>query len=171
MKRKKCILSSTIALSCIFMTGCPPIWQSTPETQVIQTDYGHVEISPALVDRKDPRSGYEGFWLHVTNDTDKDISIIWQKTFYAMSGSTNGWFFFLHDRFAEASNPKPPDIVFKKSEFVKWIYPVKLVHYDCKDGWWEEIMPEGENGIYLTVQSYGQEINTKITVDLEKVDK
>jgi hypothetical protein len=172
MDWKKCIPISVMVLGCVFMTGCPT-WVSTPDKQFKDTEWGAVLITPLENPDKRNGYGYEGFLLSVNNMTDYDIQIIWSKTLYVYGGETHGLFYDSGEYYDEAYTPKPPDIVFSHTFNVKKIYPVRLLgHNDKKTKWWKDIMPAGENGVYLTVvNKIGHETNTKITVDLEKVEK
>ncbi len=172
MKTMRYVPLSVVALSCIFLAGCL-VWESDPKVQNIDTvTYGSVEIKPIRVDRNPdtlPGWGYDSFDLTIRNDTDDNISIVWQETLYVRFGMTNGWFCFAGDE-EEANSPKPSDIIFKKSTFTRRIYPVHWLQHDKKRAkWTHDIMPEGENGVYLVVISNGLPIKTRIVFNLAKV--
>lgn len=176
MRRENCIskdlanvnkLMPVLALCSIIMTGCVK-WEVTKPI-FTENIYYSARITP--IDGSG--AGFVGFELYVENKTDKEISIIWDKTLYLRKGFTNLAFLLPGVLYEECNSHHPPDIVFRNSVFHKKIWPCDLLSYHVEEGrriWDQDIMPEGENGVYLTVEAGGQEHNNKITVNLTKHD-
>lgn len=115
--------------------------------------------------------GCNAFTLTIENKSNKDMEVDWNKTLYIAQGSTSGGFMFEGIVYAQRNAPKPPDIVFKKATFRKTIYPTNLVAFSSGryGGWRHEEMPQGLNGVYLTVRIGSEEINEKLTTNLVAV--
>lgn len=133
------------------------VWHSEPAFQS-SNEYFNLLISPVC-------SGYgcEAFTLNLTNNTDKDIEIDWNRTLYLVHNQTHGGFMFEGIVYRDRNNPKPPDIVFAHSTLRKTIWPNDLVYFSSGTryaNWSHEAMPRGENGVYLSRYNGGR--NTMI---------
>jgi hypothetical protein len=162
-------LIAIIALGIITIIGSGPsitqyVWKSNPTAQRIENEFFLAEITPNLESGIFP--GYKSFELHVRNKTNKNIEIVWDKTLFIMTGTTNGRFMFEGVVYRDRNNPKPPDIVFANSSFSKKILPCNLVEFSGGRyaSWYHNAMPPGENGVYLTIGVEGKELSEKITV-------
>ncbi len=111
------------------------------------------------------------FTLIIENKTNKDMEVDWNKTLYIAQGRTSGGFMFDGIVYAQRNAPKPPDIVFKGGTFRKNIYPTNLVEFSSGKygGWRHQNMPQGLNGVYLTLRIGNEEINEKLTTSLVAV--
>lgn len=137
------------------------VYRATPTTQKAANNYFIAKISPIC--------GEYGCWafnLTIENKSHKDIELDWNKTLYISNGTTEGGFMFDGVVFKDRNNSKPPDIIFAGSTFVKIISPNNLVSFN--NGWNQEHMPTGENGVYLTVKVGNQEVHEKLTLILHK---
>jgi hypothetical protein len=136
----------------------------TPTIQTSSNDFFTAKISPLCP------NGCQAFLLTIENKTDKDLELDWNKTLYISNGRTSGGFMFEGVVYKDRNNPKPPDIIFAKSRFLKTIWPNNLVHFSSGKygGWRNEDMPTGENGVYLTVKIGDQEIKEKITINITR---
>ncbi len=159
-----------LPLFVILYSGCLPnvAWHSEPAFKS-SNEYFNVLISPVC-------SGYgcEAFTLNLTNNTDKDIEIDWNRTLYLVHNQTHGGFMFEGIVYRDRNNPKPPDIVFAHSILRKKIWPNNLVYFSTSSrsgDWYHESMPEGENGVYLSVIIDGKEIKEKQTINLSVEQK
>jgi hypothetical protein len=105
----------------------------------------------------------------VTNRTDKDLEIDWNRTRYVESGIRHGGFV------RQGIDPKqvreasvPADIIPPGKTFSRVIYPHKKIAYapGYQKGWELQggLLPEGENGIDLVVTQNGQVTRHRITV-------
>ena len=62
---------------------------------------------------------------------------------------------------------KQPDVIFSGSEFRKTIYPNDLVDFLYRQ-WRHYAMPEGDNGVYLSLKIKDNTVREKITVRMVK---
>ncbi len=115
-------------------------------------------------------SRYEAFKLYVTNRTDEDLEVNWNKTLYVVNGRTFGGFMFAGIIYKDRNNQKPPDVIFPKTTWNKIIWPNALVRWarGKRGGWLHDPLPEGENGVYLVVNVNGKEIKERIFINLSK---
>jgi hypothetical protein len=159
-----------LALLLVFLTACAPdptiIWKSTPEIQMTSSDCCEAQLEPVTSGK---RSFFDAFRLMVTNRTDKDLEIDWNRTRYVESGIRHGGFVW------QGIDPKqvreasvPPDIIPPGKTFSRVIYPHKKIAYapGYQKGWELQggLLPEGENGIDLVVTQNGQVTRHRITV-------
>lgn len=107
--------------------------------------------------------GCKAFDLTITNKTNKDLEVDWNKTLYVDSGTTSGGFMYEGVVFSARNNPKPPDIVFANSTFRKTIFPNNLVNYMSGryGGWYHSPIGHG-SGVYLTVKVGSEEVHEKL---------
>lgn len=180
MKVKLC----TALFALILLSSCTTImptyvWNFDPIQQKVSNEYFDAEIFPIIDDQKFSwqERGYNSFRLSLTNKSDKDIEVDWNKTLFISQGQTSGGFMFEGVVYSTRNNPKPPDVVFAHSSMSKIIYPNALVFYSSNvgsltginyGGWNHAYMGSGENGIYLSVIVEGKEIKEKLTVNLSK---
>lgn len=118
--------------------------------------------------------GFVGFALQVDNRTEKEITIDWNRTMFLLNGQTSGGFMYEGVVYADRNNPKQPDIVLPNSTFTKMIWPNNLVDFSggkYGSGWYHKEMPEGKNGVYLTVQIGDVVVNKIVTFVVGKSTK
>jgi len=158
-------LTVTFFIVFLFLiTGCtraPWVIKSTPPTRTISSEYYDITITP--IGYRDG-SGFYGFDLKITNKTNEDFELIWDKTYYLLHGQTSGGFYFGGIFYREVNEHKQNDIIFSKQTFQNLISPSCLVYF--YRGWSRKVFPNGENGIYLTMLINGKEIREKLTVDI-----
>lgn len=113
------------------------------------------------------RGQKDSFLLTIQNRTSQDLEIDWNKTLFIESGTTSGGFMFEGVVYTNRSNPKPPDVVFGRSEFTKTIYPNKLVSFTSGKygGWNHDSITYSATGVYLTIKVGSEEIKEKILVN------
>lgn len=168
MKRVYIIFTLSIFVIFILLgcaTGPKFTWKIDPYQQSKDNQYYSVSISPTEYD--DIWNGYTAFNLTVRNKTSEDIEIDWNKTLFIMADQTHGGFMYDGVLYKDRNNPKPPDVIFSGSEFRKTIYPNDLVRFLYRK-WRNLAMPEGENGVYLTIRIKGNDLREKITINMVK---
>jgi hypothetical protein len=154
-------------LSSVLLVGCV-----APPKYVIRTDPSVMSASNDVFDASvAPRcrsDGCQGFSLSIRNKTDKTIEVNWNKTLYIRQGQSAGGFMFEGIVYRDRNSPKSPDVVFGKGSFTKIIWPNTLVefHSGRYGGWHHESMPNGENGVYLTVNIDGKEMSEKLVTNI-----
>lgn len=165
----KNIVLSLISLQFIF-AGCAPtrVWTSRPAAYTAANQYYEAEFEPL----KNGNNYFNSFRLTITNKTERDFTIDWNKTLYLYNNKAYGRFVFAGVDQNNVHN-LPPDLVSAGSTFTKIISPLKMVawkplktqHSDTA-GFSRGPIPAGENGIYLVVMQDGKEIRAKITLTI-----
>ena len=156
----------------MLVTGCAITpnqeWSASPETINAELEGMKIKTSPACTSW-----GCDGFLIQITNTTDQDIEIDWNKTLYIRNGQTSGTFMYEGIVYAKRNETKSPDIVFPGGKLIKAIYPVNLVDYTSGQygGWSHESMPAGENGIYLNAKIGGKTHTKKLVTEISVFDK
>lgn len=107
-----------------------------------------------------PMNAYK---LDVTNLSDKDIEIDWNKTQFIINGQTNGGFMFEGIRYIARNDAKNPSFVLAKNSFSKYIYPNYLVSYYLH-AWRNMTIPDGETGVLLTLKIGNNEVREKLFI-------
>lgn len=150
---------------CVF-SSCGPRykWKSTPQNAIAQNKYYRAILIPNFTEW-----GCDGFELIITNLSKIDLKVDWNNTLFITNNQTSGVFSFVGTMFIQRDNPKPPDIVFPGWTIDKLIWPNVLVYYSNEPynkGWKQDVMPQGYNGVYLSVLANGIEINERLLVNL-----
>jgi hypothetical protein len=165
---------SRVLLLLLVLAGCAPtkMWTSSPVIQTSSNPYYEAQIEPLTRDH----NFFVSFRLVVTNRTDIDLEIDWNKTRYFHNNRIGGAFVF------KGIDPKtvkeltiPPDIITPGQTFSKEIMPVKLIAWSPlresrpagERGFSPGMLPAGENGLMLVVMQDGKPTVEKITVDIE----
>lgn len=162
-----------IFLVAFFVTGCVMAlepqysWIIEPHRQSVENEYFSASISPTAFNSLGRYVGYEAFDLTIKNNTSEDIELDWNKTIYIWNNQTKGGFMFEGVVYKDRNNPKQPDIIFSGSELRKTIWPNALVSFDR--GWDHDVIPPGQNGVYLTVKFKDKEVKEKILLDMSIV--
>jgi hypothetical protein len=77
----------------VFVAGCAPgptiSWKSAPEIQTASNEYCKAQLEPVTTGKG---AFFDAFRLMVTNRTDKDLEIDWNRTRYVESGIRHGGF-------------------------------------------------------------------------------
>ena len=129
-------------------------------------DYFTMEISPVC-----NADGCKSFNLTVTNKTDKNLELDWNKTFYIRHGQKTGGFMFEGVTYKDRHNARSPDIIPPGDELSARVWPNDLVCYVIgkNGGWQKKPMPMGENGVCLTVKIEDKEVSEELSVSLSKM--
>jgi hypothetical protein len=170
MKMIKNVALILIWLQIVF-TGCAPtrIWISQPAAFTAANQHYEAELEPL----KNGNNYFNSIRLTITNKTEKDFTIDWNKTLYLYNNKAYGRFVFEGVNKDNVHN-LPPDFVSAGSTLTKIISPLKMVawkplktrHVDTP-GFSRGPLPEGQNGIYLIVSQDGQEIRAKIMLTIQ----
>jgi hypothetical protein len=163
-----------VALILILLTivpaGCAPTrnWISQPAAFTAANSHYEAEFEPI----KNGNNYFDSFRLTITNKTQKDLTIDWNKTLYLYNNKSFGRFVFAGVNKDNVHN-LPPDLVSAGSTFTKIISPLKMVAWKPfktrqvnTPSFSRGPLPEGENGIYLIVNQDGKEIRSKITLTI-----
>jgi len=145
-------------------------WSYSPTSNpIVKEDYA-ISITPAYWSTYRKGHGWHCFALTVENKTAKNIEIVWDKTLFVTNGATSGRFMFEGVVYKERNNSRANDIVFGNTTLNKLILPNNLVAYlgGRSIGWFHHLMPQGENGIYITLKVDDKEIGEKVLVNIRK---
>jgi hypothetical protein len=159
-----------LILLAIVFKGCAPtkIWISQPAAFTAANQHYEAEFEPLRNDS----NFFNSFRLTITNKTEKDFTIDWNKTLYLYNNKAFGRFVFAGVNKDNVHN-LPPDLVPAGNTFTKIISPLKMVAWKpLKSSKMDTAsfsrgpIPEGENGIYLVVNQDGRQIREKITLTI-----
>lgn len=161
-----------IVILLIMFSGCTKIrmWTSSPQVSVFGNSYYKAQLE-AL---RKSHNFYVSFQLDVTNKTEQDLRIDWNKTRYILNGRSNGGFVFKGmDPQNISKQTIPDDIVPAGKTFSKEVSPYRMLartplrHKERSEG--EDVfkpgpLPAGENGILLVIYQDIMEIAEKVTI-------
>lgn len=150
-----------LILLCLFISACgyKYTWEDKSNERMISNQCFDASIEPYPNYRK----GFNSFLLNVRNKTDKDLTINWNRSFFIRDGATNGGLDYQNRCY---TNNKEPDTIFPKGSFSKNVFPdVFLV--PVFQGCDHEYLPEGDNGIMLSVICEGKEVQSKMNVRIK----
>jgi len=166
--RKMMSLIVLIAIGLGF-SGCGGTYHSVSIPTKISKEnvYFTAKIEPTLASMI---AGYSAFNLKIQNNSNKDLEINWNKTYFIQGGQTRGTFMFEGILFIDRNNPKSPDIVFANGNYEKTIYPNNYVKFS-QGSWLHYGTGLGKQGVYLTVNVDGKEIKQKIMIDIKQGKK
>lgn len=140
------------------------VWKSNPTSAVEQNKYYRAVIIPNFTEW-----GCNSFNLLITNLSKTKLEVDWNKTLFIRNNQTDGLFSLPGTLFNDRNNPKIPDIVFPNGTLRKTIWPNSLLYYSnapYNQGWKQDVMPQGYNGVYLFVLANGVEITERLLVNL-----
>lgn len=153
--------ATRIKKNVLFDASISPIWSQ---------NYGFAGIFGIGGQKGGGTIGCNSFVLKIKNNSNKDISIVWDKTLFIDNTQTRGTFMFEGVRYIERDASKPSDLVLAGGELTKAIHPNILVYYEKGQygGWRHEVMTEGVYGVYLTAEVDGKPINEKLMITIQK---
>ncbi len=169
----------TIGLALTIITGCATakVWISNPEIQTSGNSYYEARLEPVT----GKYSFFVSFHLTVTNKSDNNLKINWNKTRYIHNGRRAGVFVFKGIKPKDIKNLTiPPDIIPPGGTFSKVISPYKLlarapIRDSSKNKVESSIMPgiipNGKNGILLFVSQNGKEVVEQMSVSIVESNK
>lgn len=170
------VLVLMIGFALMLAIGCVPtkVWIGSPTIQTAGNQYYVTQLEPLTMGHK----FFVSFRLTVTNKTDKNLEIDWNKTRYVHNGRTRGVFVFKGIIPKDIKNLTiPSDTIPAENTYSKVISP-----YEClarapirdsskgisKPGISAGIIPTGENGILLVVRQKGEEVVEKLTSNIQE---
>ena len=161
---KKAIILSALIL--LLVAGCARnytwVIKSDPPERIISNDLYSIKLNLSPPDRY----SYKSFELVIVNKTSKDIELIWDKTLYICGGQTSGGFTYEGVIYKDRNMPKQSDVIFANGTFNKTIFPSNFISFRGQYGWYSDYMPNGENGVYLTLKINGEEYHEKLLLDI-----
>ena len=167
-----------IVIVSLVLTGCAKeqIYSSNPPMQTVSTSSFEVKLEPL---KAEGYNYYNRFRYQFINKTSGDLIIDWSQTFYLRNGKKYGHFGWEGLTFEVMREvKKEPEITIApgKRDSTE-IFPVKLI------GWKEDgvrmkattpeagftltPLPEGENGMSITVMQDGKLLREKILVNIK----
>jgi hypothetical protein len=144
------------------------VYSSNPEVQRVSNDYFTAELQPLL---KPGQSFFTTFHFALSNKTNKELQIDWQNTYYLLNGRRKGRFLWegvTWDALKKIRS-QPQVLVAPDSTFTKVIFPAALVgrapaRTPGGVQYTQGPLPEGENGILLSVRQNGKVVRDKMVV-------
>ena len=173
----KKIVGLSLLFLIFYITGCATTptktWTSSPDAQVYENPCYQARLEPI----KNDGPFFEMFRLSITNKTNNNMEIDWNKTRYVHNDRIRGGFIFKGIKPEDIKNLTiPSDIITAGQTFSKEIAPIKLLARapiragavgPNESGFSPGIIPEGENGISLVVKCGEQEIIEKISLTIQ----
>ena len=161
----------------VALSGCAGVqvkgYSSTPPVQRVSSDFYEAELEPQL---KEGQNFFATFRFSCTNKTSKELNIDWEKTYYTLNGRRYGrllWQGITWDGLKEVQ--AQPLIPISAGDTLKTvIFPARLLGRSSAGGgstggvqYTLGALPEGANGIFLTVKQDGKELHQEIVVTIE----
>lgn len=168
---------STLIIILIAGIGCAKktTWFAIPEIQIGQNPYYEAQIEPL----KTEKNFFNYFQLTISNKTDEELKVCWNKSQYLRNGSPNGIFIFEGITPEDIKNLTIPDEAIPgRGMLSKTIAPYRLVAWTPLGGRTTGdgrinpgIIPAGRNGICLVLIKDGKEIVEILEVNIEEREK
>ncbi|MGD8291417.1 MAG: hypothetical protein PVF37_06915 [Desulfobacterales bacterium] len=161
----------------LILAGCAKeqIYSSSPPLQTVSTSDFEVKLEPL---KAEGFNYYNRFRYEFTNKTSGDLIIDWSQTYYLRNGKKYGhfgWEGLTFEHLREVKEEPKITIAPGKKDATE-IFPVKLI------GWKEEgvrmkattpeagftltPLPEGENGMSITVLKDGKPLQKKVLLNI-----
>ena len=150
--------------------ACAPtqIWISTPVKQTYSSEQIYVEFEP----QKKSQTFYDAFLITITNKTDQQLVIDWNRTRYLLNGNVFGRFGF-EGITQENVDAPPPDQIPPGKTLSKLIFPLNLIARRplrstsaSSAAFRPGPLPAGQSGIALVLTRDTQLIQPTLTVDI-----
>lgn len=163
---------SVLIFVLFLVSGCVTTgtWVTSPASRTVTADYFQATLEPL----KKENDFYVSFKLTILNTSSTNIEIDWNKTMYIANGSQKGVFIFKGiEPESIRDNTVPPDTLKSGETLSREISPFRLLagaplkskhKTDSKIS--PGMLPEGENGIWLSVKSNNKEIRKRISVSI-----
>lgn len=166
-----------VTLISLIVAGCAKqqIYSSNPPLQTVSTNQFEVVLEPL---RAEGYNYFNRFRFEFINKSDKDLVVVWSKSYYLQNGKRYGRFGWEGLTFEQLRGlQEEPDIATApgRTEALV-IFPLQLI------GWKEEgvmmkastpeagftngVIPEGKNGISLGVLDNGKLVREDILLDI-----
>ena len=159
------------------LTGCAGIpgqgYSSNPRVQRVSSDYYEAELEPQL---KEGQDFFSSFRFTFTNKTSKELNIDWENTHYILNGRKYGRFLWQGITWDGLKEVQVQSLIpVSAGDTLKTvIFPVRLLGRSSAGGgstggvqYTLGALPEGANGIYLTVKQNGKVLHKEIVVNIE----
>ena len=161
----------------VILAGCAGVqvkgYSSDPPVQRFSSDTFEVELEPQL---REGQNFFAKFRFSFTNKTSKELNIDWENTSYILNGRNYGRFLWEGITWDGLKEVKAqPLIPVSGGDTLKTvIFPVRLLGRSSAGGgstggvrYTRGPLPEGVNGIHLTVKQNGKVLQQKIVVNIE----
>lgn len=159
-------------VTALLLMGCfgqPELWVSHPEKEISGNPFYRVHLTPL----KETEKYYVKFRFEFVNLTAKPLFIDWRRSYYIFDNSTLNHFMFKGiTRELALTGNLPEDRIEPGATLSRDIFPLDRltpVESDASDSksFKPGLLPEGENGIYLTVRQNNRLFRGKIAVQIE----
>lgn len=162
----------------VLIVGCATagrVYQSSPTVQNAGNANFEAKLEPLRAEGYDY---FNSFRLGFTNKTNKDLIIVWSKSYYLHNGKKRGLFGWEGLTFEQLKGLKAePNLPFPAGESSSiQIFPLELIGWQQKsekkkgstpeEGFTLGVLPEGENGLSLAVKQDGKIVRKKMNVTI-----
>ena len=168
-------LMCIMAIFLFVIAGCSTVkvYQSNPPTKLASNDYFDVEFEPQLAAG---HHYFNSFRFVLTNKTDKDLILDWSKTYYLQNAKRFGQWGWEEMTFEDLKEVKDqPLITIEAGDMLTdVIFPINLIGWQKQqeritgskkeDRFVLGVVPEGQNGIELSIKQNGKIIRQKVNV-------
>jgi hypothetical protein len=167
-----------IIIILLFLAGCATaarVYQSNPTVQSAGNANFEAKLEPL---RAEGHDYFNSFRFGFSNKTNKDLIIVWSKSYYLHNGKKRGLFGWEGLTFEQLKGLKAePDQTFPAGESSSIrIFPLQLLGWKGlgekkkgstpEEGFSLGVIPQGENGLSLAVKLDGKLIREKISVNI-----
>jgi hypothetical protein len=149
------------------------VWVSTPPNRTLDSPSFAVALEPIQKDAE----YFNWFRLTVTNKTDREMEIDWNRTRYLYNGKEAGVFVFAGVGPEAVKNATIPAAVIRGGDDLsRDIAPFSLIAFTpLRDQSIDTenqnilpgLIPAGENGIFLVIRQKGKVARARVLVDIE----
>lgn len=161
----------TLVIACAQPKGARE-WTSIPPVQTSENLAFDVRFEPLKKDKP----FFVAFRLDMTNKSEGNLTIDWNRTRYLHNGRPDGAFGFHGIDPASLKDATiPPDTIAPGTTFSREVFPANLVAFapmreevlnNKGRGLFPGPLPAGENGIRLVVQKDGKEMVQEVVVEI-----
>jgi hypothetical protein len=108
--------------------------------------------------------------LGISNKTNKNILINWNKSYYIRNNQTQGGFMYSGIQYLLRNTHRQNDIIFPNGSYTQILYPSNLVEFSsyASSGWIHNQLQLGNHGIYLTLIINDKEVEYKLNTELKE---
>lgn len=161
------VAGAWIGFTALSAWGAPPVDRSRIDSREVVSARSNPYYSAILSWRWSLGQCCDSFLLHVVNNTNKPLEILWDKTFFVHNGTRDGGFVFGQRACNYTDLPRASSIP-PGGSFETEVWPEVLVHSQtspqtCSHSFLER----GRDGIFLTIKGDGVKMRETITLDLD----
>jgi hypothetical protein len=166
--------SSFVLICVLTLAACSAPMRWEQNSGFLRRDNPCYTVSVEPVRHPENAWGFGSLLVTITNETDSDITIDWNQTYYMRGGASHGRF-YRSGFYWMKDLPSEPDIILARGHLYVQLYPSTLiftVRYGGNmrhlSGYRHDYLPPGENGVRLTAICDGAPVREYLSVLLVK---